>query len=102
MTANDVMRQCVYDINGTSFLESEYQKYDELLTNVTSSMSNVYVNLIATLDLSYIHKAQQSTPYCKELHKYLREGACIDKPDVTDAELELLDHNIHVMNGMLH
>lgn len=65
-------------------------------------MSNVYVNLVATLDLSYIHKAQQSTPYCKELHKYLHEGSCIDKPGVTDAELELLDHNIHMMNGMLH
>ena len=33
-------------------------KYDELLTNVTTTMGHVYVNFIATLDLSYVHYAQ--------------------------------------------
>ena len=80
MTANDFMGQCKEDVTGTAYLANQVQKYDELLTNVTSSMSNVYVNLISTLNLSNIHRAQQETPYCKNLHEYvLHEGGCIDK-----------------------
>lgn len=66
-------------------------------------MSNVYVNLISTVNLSNIHRTQQETPYCKNLHKYvLHEGGCLDKKDVTQEELNLMDHNIQVMNEELH
>ena len=33
--------------------------YDELLTNVTSKLKNVYVNLVSTLDLSHIARIQR-------------------------------------------
>lgn len=56
MTANDVMDHCDYDINGTDYLNNFVSKYDELLTNITSTTTNLYVNLISTLDLSYIHR----------------------------------------------
>lgn len=56
MTANDVMDHCDYDINGTDYLNNFVSKYDELLSNITSTTSNIYINLISTLDLSYIHR----------------------------------------------
>lgn len=103
MTANDFMGKCDSDINGTDYLASQVAKYDELLTNITSSMSNIYVNLIDTMELSNIHRVQQSTEYCKNLHEYvLHEGGCIDKKDVTQEELDMMDHNLHVFNGELH
>ena len=77
-------------------------KYDELLTNVTTTMGHVYVNFIATLDLSYVHYAQQTSPYCKNLHNILQEAGCIDKKGVTDEELQTLSHNINVFNQELH
>lgn len=64
-------------------------------------MTNTYVNVMLNPDLSYIHNAQQSNLYCKELHdKWLRECGCIDRG--TDEQLEMLDHNVHVGNEELH
>lgn len=103
MTANDVMDHCDYDINGTDYLNNWVSKHDELLTNITTSTSNIYINLISTLDLSYIHRVQQTTPYCKNLHKYIiNEGKCLDRKNTTEVQLDQLDHNIQVMNGELH
>ena len=103
MTANDIMGKCKDDVNGTSYMKHQMEKYDELLTNITTTMGNVYVNFIATFDLSYVHKAEQTKAYCKNLHEYiLHEGGCIDAKDVTDKELDMLDHNIHVFNQELH
>jgi len=102
MTANDVMGQCKEDLNGTSYMQMQMDKYDELLTNVTTTMGKVYINFIATMDFSYIHYIQQTTEYCKTLHNILSEGGCIDKNNVTDAELQIMSHNILVFNEMLH
>jgi hypothetical protein len=88
-------------MNGTKELDVWVGKYDEFFKNVTDSMTNTYVNIMANPDLSFIHRAQQSTPYCKVLHnKVLRECGCIDRG--TPEELDMLDHNVHVGNGELH
>lgn len=98
---NDICGQCKSDVNGTEMLQEWVGKYDEFFHNVTSSMTNTYVNIMLDPDLSYIHKAQQSTLYCRELHdKWLRECGCIDRG--TDEQLEMLDHNVHVGNEELH
>jgi phospholipase B1 len=64
-------------------------------------MTNVYVNLISTLDLSDIARIQKTTPYCKYIHeKVLTECGCIDRGNQTS--LEMMDTNIRIMNNELH
>jgi len=84
-------------MNGTDEMKIWVGKYDEFFQNVTETMSNTIVNIMIEPDLSYIHKAQQETTFCAELHdKWLRECGCIDRG--TDEELSMLDHNVHVGN----
>lgn len=72
-----------------------------MISNVTSTMSNVYINLISTLNLSDIARIQKTTPYCKYIHaKVLKECGCIDRGNST--QLEMMDTNIHTMNNELH
>jgi hypothetical protein len=95
--SNDVCGQCKADMNGTDEMKTWVGKYDEFFQNVTTTMSNTIVNIMIEPDLSYIHKAQQETTFCAELHdKWLRECGCIDRG--TDEELSMLDHNVHVGN----
>ncbi len=64
-------------------------------------MKRVYVNLVSTLDLSNVHRIQQTKLWCKFEHKViLRECGCIDRGD--PAELAQLDANIKTMNDALH
>ena len=101
MTANDVCGECQVDLNGTDYLNNWVSKTDELLTNLTQTTKNIYVNLMSTMDLSSVHRLQQSTLYCRELHeKVLKECGCLDRGNST--QLEMVDHNVHVMNSELH
>lgn len=53
------------------------------------------------LDLSHIHRIQQSTEKCKIEHQYiLKECGCIDRGN--HEELAMLDQNIHYMNTRFH
>merc|ERR1712086_173702 len=80
MTANDFCGECHNDLNGTDYLKNWVSKTDELLTNLTATTKNIYVNLISTLNLSDVHRLQQTTLYCKELHaKVLDECGCLDR-----------------------
>lgn len=84
MTANDVCGECDAPLNGTQYLDDWVTRTDQLITNVTSTMNNTYINLISTLDLSNIARIQRSVPYCKFLHKHvLSECGCIDKGNST-------------------
>jgi len=97
MTANDVCGECDRDLNGTAYLTDWTNRTNNLIANVTSTMSNVYINLISTLNLSDIARIQKTTPYCKFLHeKVLKECGCIDRGNQT--QLEMMDHNVHTMN----
>lgn len=101
MTANDFCGECHNDLNGTDYLKNWVSKTDELLTNLTATTKNIYVNLISTLNLSDVHRLQQTTLYCKELHaKVLDECGCLDRanPD----QLQMIDHNVHLANAELH
>jgi hypothetical protein len=71
-----------------------------LLTNVSNTLTNVYVNLISTLDLSNVARLQRSHEFCKIEHKVLNECGCIDKGNAT--QLQWLDRNVHSMNAALH
>jgi len=76
-------------------------KTNEFLVNVTSTFKNTYVNLVSMLDLSQIHRIQQSKVGCKIEHELvLQECGCIDRGNQT--ELDTLDRNIHFMNNRLH
>ena len=71
------------------------------ITPLNTPMSNVYINLISTLNLSDIARIQKTTPYCKFIHaKVLKECGCIDRGNQT--ELEMMDKNIATMNNELH
>merc|ERR1712070_409247 len=73
----------------------------EFLTNVTERLSNVYVNLVSMLDLSHIHRIQQSKGGCKIEHELiLQECGCIDRGNET--ELAQLDSNVQWMNARFH
>jgi hypothetical protein len=52
-----------------SYLANWVNKTDQMLQNVSSTMSNVYVNLISTLDLSNIARIQRSNLKCTVEHK---------------------------------
>lgn len=75
-------------------------KMDQLLTNVTSTMNNVLINLVSTLDLSNVHRIQQSKLECKIIHKIIDECGCIDRGNAT--QLKLLDANTHALNAENH
>jgi len=101
MYANDIMGIC----DGPASEHGDYQsweaKTEEFLVNVTSILNNTYVNLLPMLDLSHIHRIQQSKVGCKFIHeKLLQEGGCIDRG--TDEQLAQLDENIHFVNARVH
>jgi len=99
MMANDVCGKCDRPVS-PEYLESWASKYDELLVNVSSTMTNVYVNLVSTLDLSNVARIQRSKLGCKIEHQILRECGCIDKGNST--QLKQLDENVHIMNNRSH
>ena len=106
MMANDVCgagSECdrVIGANDT-FTKSFVDGYEQLLHNVSSTMQNVYVSLVTTLDLSHIHRLQQESGiFCKVEHRFiLRECGCIDRGNAT--QLAHLDANVHVLNSALH
>ena len=83
-----------------AYLSSWIAGFDALLTNVTSTFTNVYVNLVSTLDLSNVARIQRSTVFCAIEHKYLlKECGCIDRGNAT--ELVQLDENVHTFDAAL-
>jgi len=101
MTANDVCGQCGEDQPTNKTLEKWARGYDELLTNVTSKLKNVYVNLISTLDLSNVARIQRSNFLCNIEHQWiLTECGCIDRG--SKAELKRLDESVHAFNMRQH
>ena len=103
MTANDVCgagHECKKPVKAST-LDTWTQRTDALLHNVSATMKRVYVNLVSTLDLSNVHRIQQSRAWCKFEHQHiLRECGCIDRGD--PKELKQLDANIKTMNDALH
>jgi hypothetical protein len=101
MTANDVCGKCDAPLVGTKYLADWTAKTNEVLLNISSSMENVYVNLISTLDLSNIARLQRTSVKCAIEHKIvLEECGCIDRGNKT--QLAMLDVNVHTMNTELH
>lgn len=101
MFANDVCSECDKPAEESGNVKKWVKRTDEFLTNVTENLSNVYVNLVSMLDLSHIHRIQQSKFGCKVEHELiLRECGCIDRGDET--ELAQLDENVHWMNARFH
>ena len=101
MMANDVCGECSPNDPSKHYLDSWQAGYDELLTNVTENMRNVYVNLIPTLDLSNIARIQRDHALCSIEHKFiLKECGCIDRGNST--ELAHLDVAVHTFNTRLH
>jgi phospholipase B1 len=97
MTANDVCGEC----NGPSNKIQQWGNVtDKLLQNISSTLKNVYVNLVSTLDLSNVARLQRSTVWCKTEHEILHECGCIDKGNAT--QLKWLDINVHSFNSKLH
>jgi len=97
MTANDACGEC----NGaTTKLDWWGNATDKLLTNISTTLKNVYVNLVSTLNLADVHRLQQSSLYCKTLHETVHECGCIDKGNPT--QLKWLDTNVHSFNTRLH
>jgi len=97
MTANDVCGEC----NGpTTKLDWWGNITDKLLQNVSSTLKNVYVNLVSTLDLSNVARLQRGSAWCKTEHEILHECGCIDKGNAT--QLQWLDKNVHAFNDKLH
>jgi hypothetical protein len=100
MTANDVCGKCDGPLTET-YLENWAAGAEALLTNISTSTKNVYVNLISTLDLSNIARLQRSNLKCTVEHKIvLKECGCIDRGNAT--QLKQLDVNVHTMNTRLH
>jgi len=58
MYTNDVCDACNKEVEGTTNIHQWLQKYDDLFKNITSSLTNIYVNIILSPDLSYVHEAQ--------------------------------------------
>lgn len=101
MFANDVCGMCDEEAETSGTYKTWEAKTNELLVNVTSNFKNTFVNLVSMLDLSQIHRIQQSKIGCKIEHQLiLKECGCIDRGDPT--ELATLDRNIHFMNNRLH
>merc|ERR1711964_347754 len=68
---------------------------------ITSTMRNVYVNLVSTLDLSNIARIQRKHTLCRIEHKrILKECGCIDRG--SDTQLQQLDASVHAFNDRLH
>lgn len=101
MMANDVCGECGPKDPSAGFLDAWAAGYDQLLTNISTSMKNVYVNLVSTLDLSNIARIQRDHELCKVEHKViLKECGCIDRGNST--ELARLDKSVHIFNNRLH
>ena len=75
MTANDVCGAC----NGLKDLTDWTDRTNQLLYNVSSTLTNVYVNLISTLNLSDVARIQREHVGCAIEHKILNECGCIDQ-----------------------
>jgi phospholipase B1 len=100
MMANDFDGDCDGFVEESSHYKLWEGKVDEFLTNVTSTWSKIYINLVSTLDLSNIHRIQQSRLGCKVVHKLIDEGGCIDYGNST--QMAMLDRNIHWLNTRQH
>ena len=100
MTANDVCGECDAPLAGSPYLVDWTTRTDTFLQNVSETFSNVYVNLVSTLDLSNVARIQRSKLGCKIEHQILKECGCVDKGNET--QLEMLDTNVHTMNAELH
>jgi len=96
MTANDVCGECDGPIDLTDWTK----RTNQLLINISNTLTNVYVNLISTLDLSNVARIQRAHPVCKVEHEVLHECGCIDRGNAT--QLQWLDTNVHTMNAKLH
>jgi hypothetical protein len=96
MTANDVCGEC----NGPIKLTDWTKRTQQLLVNVSKTLTNVYVNLVSTLDLSNVARIQRAHLGCKVEHEILNECGCIDRGNAT--QLQWLDRNVHTMNAQLH
>jgi hypothetical protein len=96
MFANDVCGEC----NGPMDLTVWLKGYNTLLTNITTTYTNIYINLESMLDLSNIARLQRSKLFCDIEHHILSECGCIDKGNAT--QLAQLDANVHSMNAALH
>lgn len=99
MTANDVCGECDGPLTD-KFLDHWGNVTQQLLMNVSTTLTNVYVNLVSTLDLSNVARLQRAHPECKVIHEVINECGCIDKGNAT--QLEQLDANVHAMNMRLH
>lgn len=100
MTANDVCGQCDGPVD-SKFLDSWVAGHDALINNITSTMKNVLINLVSTLDLSNIARIQRSSVFCSLEHRViLQECGCIDRGNET--QLKQLDENVHTFNNRLH
>mmetsp|Transcript_24982 Transcript_24982/g.56668 ORF Transcript_24982/g.56668 Transcript_24982/m.56668 type:complete len:362 (-) Transcript_24982:83-1168(-) len=100
MMANDFDGDCNGPVEESAHYKVWESKVDEFLTNVTASWSKIYINLVSTLDLSNIHRIQQSRAGCKLVHKLIDEGGCIDYGNST--QMQMLDRNIHWLNTRQH
>jgi hypothetical protein len=101
MTANDVCDKCQPGDPTTHALESWAAGHDAVLANITSTMKNVYINLVSTLDLSNVARLQRESAVCSIEHRVLlKECGCIDRGNKT--ELEALDRSVHAYNNRLH
>lgn len=96
MTANDVCGECDGPIDARDWMA----RTNILLTNISNTLTNVYVNLISTLDLSNVARIQRSTLGCDVEHRILHECGCIDRGNAT--QLKQLDENVHALNAILH
>eukprot|EP00039_Didymoeca_costata_P015141 m.253654 g.253654 ORF g.253654 m.253654 type:complete len:320 (+) comp16161_c1_seq1:531-1490(+) len=97
MIANDVCGEC----NGPVDVSKWSAKTDEFLTNVSSTMKNVYVSLQSLLDLSNVARIQRANVGCDIEHRYiLVECDCVDRGNST--QLKQLDENVHTFNNEYH
>jgi len=96
MSANDVCGEC----NGAMDFTNYLAKMNQLMANISSTLGNVLINLVSTLDLSNIARIQRKNTLCAIEHSFLHECGCIDKGNAK--QLAQLDVNVHAMNGHLH
>merc|ERR1711904_710798 len=69
MFANDVCGMCHGEAEQLGTYKTWEQKTGEFLDNVSATFNNTYMNLISMLDLSHIHRIQQSKAGCKVEHE---------------------------------
>merc|ERR1711862_698294 len=83
--SNDVCGMCHEPSEQSGAFKVWEQKTEQFLTNVSQVFKNTYVNLVAMLDMSHIHRIQQSSLKCKVEHEFiLKECGCIDRGNPTE------------------